>query len=109
MEDAESSAPLGDSEADDAPGFGADKTPLGDTEEHAGDVSEEGHLESDPEEPDESEDDPEEREPEARRSTVDADAAAHTARPGEGEGRQRLEFEGEQPPPASEQLADREA
>jgi hypothetical protein len=109
MENAESSAPLGDPESDDAPGFGTDKTPLGDTEEHAGAVSEEGHLESDPEEPDESEDDPEDGEQRAHRPKVDPDAAAHTARPGEGEGRQQLEFEGEQPPPASERLADREA
>jgi hypothetical protein len=112
MENAESSAPLGDSESDDAPGFGMDKTPLGDTEEHAGAVSEEGHLESDPEEPDEpdeSEDESEDGEQRPRRPKADPDAAAHTARPGEGEGRQRLEFEGEQPPPASERLADREA
>jgi hypothetical protein len=30
-------------------------------------------------------------------------------RPGEGEGAERLEFDGEQPHPASERLADRDA
>lgn len=106
MEDRESSAPIGDSDADDAPGWGTDETPLGDTAEHAGDVSEEGHLESDPEDPDDSGD--EDDAARKRRPRVDPDTAAHTARPGEGEGRTRLEFDGEQPPPASERLADRE-
>ena len=46
--------------------------------------------------------DPEERRPEP----PDPDAAAHVGRPGEGEGRERLEFEGERP--RSERLGDRD-
>ena len=83
---------------DDAPGIGPDETPLGDTSEHAGDQSAQGHTESDPEDPASG----------TGRRRVDPDAAAHTARPGEGEGAERLEFEGEQPKPASERLADRD-
>jgi len=83
---------------DDAPGIGTDETPLGDTTEHAGDQSAQGHTESDPEDPSSG----------AGRRRVDPDAAAHSAHPGEGEGAERLEFEGEQPKPASERLADRD-
>jgi flagellar biosynthesis/type III secretory pathway M-ring protein FliF/YscJ len=62
---------------------GADTTPLGDTEEHAGAQTEQGTTVQEPE-----------RE---RFRREDADAAAHVGRPGEGEGRERLEFEGERP------------
>ena len=81
---------------DDAPGIGADETPLGDTTQHAGEQNEEGATVSHPERGD------------APR-TDDADAA-HLARPGEGEGRERIESEGhEEPaPPASERLANRD-
>jgi hypothetical protein len=79
-----------------APGIGADDTPLGDTTEHAGEQTESGVTASDPESGARS-----------GRST-DPDAAAHVGRRGEGEGEERLEFEGEQPRPASERLADRD-
>jgi len=84
---------------DDAPGIGPDETPLGDTTEHAGDQSAEGHTKSDPEDPASSG---------TGRQRIDPDATAHTARPGEGEGAERLDFEGEHPRPASERLADRD-
>ena len=83
---------------DDGPGIGTDDTPLGDTSEHAGEQNEEGVTESDPEGP----------APSRHRQRIDPDSAAHTARPGEGEGAERLGFEGEQPRPASERLADRD-
>ena len=83
---------------DGAPGIGTDDTPLGDTSELAGEQSAEGVTESDPEDPDTSK----------RQRRIDPDAAAHTARPGEGEGAERLDFEAEQPRPASERLADRD-
>jgi hypothetical protein len=75
-----------------APGIGGDDTPLGDTTEHAGEQSEGGATVDDPESRPETPQDP--------------DEAAHVARPGEGEGREGLEFEGRQP--ASERLADRD-
>jgi hypothetical protein len=78
-----------------APGIGADDTPLGDTTEHAGEQSREGVTTSDPEAG-------------AAERSSDPDSAAHVGRPGEGEGKERLEFEGEQPRPASERLADRD-
>ena len=86
---------VADSDAD-APGIGTDDTPLGDTSEHAGEVSESGETTEDPESG-------------AVRRAADPDASAHVARPGEGEGEERLEFEGEQPRRASERLADRDA
>jgi hypothetical protein len=64
---------------------GQDETPLGDTDEHAGEQSVHGTTARDPEE--------------ARFERPDPDAAAHVARPGEGEGAERLEFEGERPAP----------
>ena len=61
------------------PGIGADRTPLGDTSEHA------------------------DTEPEAgKRPAADPDAAAHVGRRGEGEGAERLEFEGRRPQPGGE-------
>jgi hypothetical protein len=74
------------------PGIGTDETPLGDTTEHAGAQSDGGATVDDPE-----------SKPQPAR---DPDAAAHVARPGEGEGRAELDFEGRQP--ASERLSDRE-
>ena len=76
---------------DDAPGIGQDETPLGDTTEHAGEQTEHGTTRDDPEAgaPGERDD-------------------ADVIRPGEGEGRRRLEREDEGPRPASERLADRE-
>jgi hypothetical protein len=79
-----------------APGIGADDTPLGDTTQHAGEQTEGGVTASDPESG-------------AGGRSADPDAAAHVGRPGEGEGAERLEFEGERPRPASERLADRDA
>lgn len=98
---------------DDAPGIGQDETPLGDTTQHAGEQNEAGVTTSDPESGADTRSDP--------------DAAAHVGRPGEGEGAERLGFEGAQPrrsedpearaerlrreqaQPASERLADRDA
>jgi len=84
---------------DDAPGVGADETPLGDTTQHAGEQNEEGATVSQPE-----------RGKSPR--TDDPDAAARLARPGEGEGHERIESKGgddEEPaPPASERLANRD-
>lgn len=74
------------------PGIGQDRTPLGDTSEHAGEQSDAGTTVDDPETHD-------------ARGT-DPDAAAHLARPGEGEGTEQLEFEGRRPD--SERLADRD-
>ena len=73
------------------PGMGTDETPLGDTTQHAGEQTSEGTTPRGQDDgrfagrgrPHETPDDP--------------DAAAHLARPGEGEGSQTLEFEGEQP------------
>jgi hypothetical protein len=79
-----------------APGIGADDTPLGDTTEHAGEQSASGATTSDPESG-------------SAGGERDPDAAAHVSRPGEGEGAERLGFEGEPPRPVSEKLADREA
>jgi len=85
-----------------SPGIGADDTPLGDTTEHAGQQSGEGTtvgqqdadeaggtgrpVTSGPAEATGPGQDP-----------ADPDAAAHVARPGEGEGHERLEFDGERP------------
>jgi hypothetical protein len=88
------SGPAAEAGDEGAPGIGRDPTPLGDTTEHAGEQTEHGTTGEDPEEG-------------AGRRT-DPDRAAHVGRPGEGEGGQRLEFEGEQPRPASERLADRD-
>jgi hypothetical protein len=75
----------------DAPGIGGDPTPLGDTTEHAGEQSEHGTTRDDPES-----------------GSPREGGAAEVARPGEAEGAQRLEREGERPRPASERLADRD-
>jgi hypothetical protein len=64
------------------PGVGADPSPLGDTTEHSDQKATEGT----PVGP-----------PSASAEPPDPDTAAHVARPGEGEGAERLEFEGERP------------
>ena len=70
---------------DDAPGMGADATPLGDTAEHAGEQTEEGKTLRDP------------------------DGGGQVAQPGEGEGRERLGRDDDEPAaPASERLANRD-
>jgi hypothetical protein len=74
------------------PGIGPDETPLGDTSEHAGEQTEAGTTARDPER--------------ARFEREDPSEAAHVGRPGEGEGRERLEFEDERP--RSERLANRD-
>ena len=74
------------------PGIGRDETPLGDTTEHAGEQTEQGITARDPEQ--------------AESQPADPSKAAHVARPGEGEGRERLEFDDEQP--RSERLANRD-
>ena len=96
-----------------SPGIGRDPTPLGDTTEHAGEQSEHGTTTGDQ--------DAEEAGGTGRPATSgaagtsapgqsadDPDAAAHMVRPGEGEGREEVQFEGERPRPESEPLADRE-
>jgi hypothetical protein len=67
---------------------GQEPTPLGDTGEHAGEQTEHGTTVRDPE-----------RERRERFRRDDPDAAAHVGRPGEGEGREALGFEGERPGP----------
>jgi hypothetical protein len=96
-----------------SPGIGPDPSPLGDTTEHAGEQSEHGTTTGDQ--------DAEEAGGTGRpvtsgaagtsapgRSADDPDTRAHVVRPGEGEGREEVQFEGEQPRPESERLADRE-
>jgi len=87
------SGPVADRPDEGPPGIGPDETPLGDTTEHAGEQTEEGTTAHDPEE--------------GRLERPDPDAAAHVGRPGEGEGRERLEFEGERR--RSERLGNRES
>ncbi len=70
------SGPAADTEREAAPGIGADDTPLGDTTEHAGEQSEEGHTTDDPERTGTRRDEP-----------GDPDVA----RTGEAEGEQRLQ------------------
>jgi hypothetical protein len=92
---------------DGGPGIGADdETPLGDTTEHAGEQTEAGTtvgrqdadehggtgrpVHSGPAET-----------TGAGEDALDPDAAAHVARPGEGEGTAALDFPGERPPDRS--------
>jgi hypothetical protein len=88
------SGPVAETDDEGAPGIGQDPTPLGDTTEHAGEQSERGVTREDPEE--------------GAPSRAGPGRAAHVARPGEGEGKERLDFEDERRPPASERLADRD-
>ena len=73
---------------DDAPGIGTDPSPLGDTTEH-GDAEGSGRFERETTPP----------------YSGDAEATAHRARPGEGEGETQLRFTPERP--ASQRLSDR--
>jgi hypothetical protein len=86
--------------ADDAgvPGVGADESPLGDTTEHAGEQSTEGTTVG--------RQDADEAGGTGRpvhagradgRDPGDPEKAAHVARPGEAEGREQLDFDGERP------------
>ena len=87
------SGPVADRPDEGPPGIGQDEdTPLGDTSEHAGEQTEEGTTARDPERGDVDRADP--------------TAAAHVGHPGEGEGRERLEFEDERP--RSERLGNRD-
>jgi hypothetical protein len=86
------SGPVASGRDERPPGIGQDETPLGDTAEHAGEQTEAGRTAGDPEQ--------------ARFERDDPGEAAHVARPGEGEGHERLEFEDERP--RSERLADRD-
>jgi hypothetical protein len=87
-----------------APGMGTDETPLGDTSQHAGHQTEAGTTTGGQ--------DAEEKggtgepvhsgydgtsQPGSPARGDDADAAAHVARPGEGEGAEHLEFDGREP------------
>jgi hypothetical protein len=99
------SGPVADREDEGAPGMGRDETPLGDTTEHAGEQSEQGTtvggqdadasggsgrpVHSGSAGSSATGEDP---------SAADPDAAAHLARPGEGEGHAQLDFEGHRPP-----------
>ena len=96
---------------DEAPGIGADDTPLGDTTQHAGEQTADGRTVGGQ---DAGEAGGTGRPVQsgaagttgAGESETDPDAAAHRARPGEGEAARELEFEPERP--ASERLADRD-
>ena len=87
------SGPVAETDDEGAPGIGQDPTPLGDTTEHAGEQTESGTTRNDPEQ--------------GANGGPDPSRAAHRGRPGEGEGGERLGFEGERP--ASERLADRDS
>jgi hypothetical protein len=87
-----------------APGVGSDdQTPLGDTSEHAGEQTEAGTTVAG-QDADEHGGTGRPVHSGAAETTgaghdpSDPDAAAHTARPGEGEGSEALNFHGEHPP-----------
>jgi hypothetical protein len=93
------------------PGIGPDETPLGDTTQHAGETTEHGTTVGgqDAEESGGTGRPVHSGEAEtsaAGQDVADPDAAAHVARPGEGEGRQQLGFEGTQPTGAQRESAD---
>jgi hypothetical protein len=92
-------------EGDDGPpGVGPDETPLGDTSQHAGHQTEAGTTTGGQDadekggtgEPVHSGYDGTSQ-PGSPAREDDADASAHVARPGEGEGAEHLEFEGREP------------
>jgi hypothetical protein len=97
------SGPVADADDEGAPGMGADDTPLGDTTEHAGEQTGHGTT-AGGQDADASGGTGRPVHSGSAGSTetgedhVDPDAAAHLARPGEGEGHQALEFDGRQPP-----------
>jgi len=105
------SGPAADGRDEGAPGMGGDETPLGDTDEHAGEQTPAGTTVG-PQDADEAGGTGRPAQSGAAGTTgageseTDPDAAAHRARPGEGEGGRELEFEPERP--ASERLADRD-
>ena len=105
------SGPAADTGDEGAPGIGADDTPLGDTTQHAGEQTSEGTTVGG-QDADEAGGTGRPVQSGAAGTTgageslTDPDAAAHRARPGEGEGERGLEFEPERP--ASERLADRD-
>jgi len=82
------SGPAGDGD-EGAPGIGGDESPLGDTTQHAGEQTEHGTTVGAHDAP---------STPGTTPGRADPDAAAHVARPGEGEGAERLEFEGDHSP-----------
>src|ERR671912_975047 len=73
------------------PGMGTDETPLGDTTQHAGEQTPEGTT------PRGQDDGRFTGRGRPHETPSDPDEAAHLARPGEGEGAKRLEFEGRRP------------
>jgi len=97
------SGPVADEGDEGAPGIGADESPLGDTTEHAGEQTEHGTTVGGQD----AEASGGSGRPVHSNSagatdvggdSTDPDAAAHLARPGEGEGHARLDFEGRRPP-----------
>jgi len=93
------------------PGIGPDETPLGDTTQHAGETTEHGTTVGGQDAEESGGTGRPVHSGEAETSAVgedvtDPDAAAHVARPGEGEGRQQLGFEGTQPAAAQGGSAD---
>ena len=92
---AKKSGPAADGKGEGPPGIGGDDAPLGDTSEHAGSEAEDGTTVGDVEG--------------GAPRMVDPDSAAHVGRPGDGEGRVALEFEGKQPAPAPTTAAATEA
>jgi hypothetical protein len=111
MNSMKKSGPVAEGEQEGAPGIGADETPLGDTTEHAGRQSDEGTTVGDQ--------DADESGGTGRpvhsgtagtsaagQSAPDPDAAAHVMRPGEGEGKERLEFDGQRPSEAERSAAE---
>jgi hypothetical protein len=99
-----------------SPGIGRDPTPVGDTTQHAGRQTESGTTTGGQDAVDAGGTGRPATSGAAGTSSAgasadDPDAAAHVARPGEGEGREEVEFEGERPQAAgtrSERLADRD-
>jgi hypothetical protein len=105
------SGPAADRTDEGAPGIGPDETPLGDTTQHAGEQSRHGTTIGGQ---DAVQSGGTGRAVRSGAGTSgigehrgdDPDAAAHRARPGEGEGEEQIRFEPERP--ASERLANRD-
>src|SRR3954469_1860903 len=98
MNASKKSGPVADAPDEGPPGIGPDETPLGDTAEHAGDTTEHGTTAGGQDATESGGTGRPVGSGAAETSapgqhTVDPDAAAHVARPGEGEGREGLEFE----------------
>jgi len=96
------SGPVADGSDEGPPGIGTDETPLGDTSQHAGDTTPHGTTVGGQDAEDSGgtgrpvHSGPAETTA-AGQDVADPDAAAHVGRPGEGEGREQLEFEGRRP------------